>query len=603
MARRSDGFLSLRSGLSVALILGLALPEAPAFAAQRQRGSVRSVNKSPSGTGGSWSGARSRGTTSRTATSDGSSRTTTAQTRSGQSATATRDVSKSGDQVTVDRNVQSSTGASKSSQKTYETDDGRVQSVERDVQATSRSGQTASWEGKAERSGYGWEFEGEGKNRYGQEVKAEGYGARGPYGAGVVADVEGGRYGDRTVVAGRAYGGPVHAAQLPYGARPYNYHGHAYYAHGGVYYRPYYYHGAPYYHYWPPPWGCYYTTVPVGAIALTVAGMALLYSDGTYYKTTYVEGATQYQVVAPPAGASLPAGTTLPADKTAVTISGTTYYLYGNTFYKRVVTNGKETYVVVTKPAGLVTVKALPEDFEPMQAGSTVYFRSKSRYYVAYLDPSGEELYVVVDPPAGAVPAVPTTPPGAPKAAAGAAPAPAPPAAKPQLVSLTVQPNMPLTVRVATEVNSGTAQAGQRFQGNLDADLVADGRVVATRGTKVYGRVVSAKAGTGTGGAPQLSVELTDIEVGGRVLSLATQPVSYTGEAKKAGRKVLGGAALGAGIGGMIDGGEGAAWGAAAGAVVGVAAAKSSPGNQVAIAAGTAVEFRLAKPLSVDVIT
>jgi hypothetical protein len=351
-----------------------------------------------------------------------------------------------------------------------------------------------------------------------------------------------------------------------------------------------------------PPWGCYYTTVPVGAIALTVAGMAMLYSDGTYYKTTYVEGATQYQVVAPPAGASLPAGTTLPADKTAITISGVTYYLYGNTFYKRLVTNGQETFVVVTKPAGLVAVKALPDDFEPMQAGSTVYFRSKGRYYAAYLDPSGEESYLVVDPPAGAVPAVPGEPGAAPKAAGAAAPAPAP-AAKPKAVTLTVQPNTPLTVRVATEVNSGTAQAGQRFQGNLDTDLVAaDGRVVAARGTRVYGRVVAAKAGTGTGGAPQLTLELTDVEVGGRVVALATEPVSMTAEAKKAGKKVLGAAALGAGIGGMIDGGEGAAWGAGAGAVVGVAAAKNSPGNQVAVAAGTALEFRLARPLSVDIV-
>jgi hypothetical protein len=609
MQARNRRSSSLRAGAALTLTLLLALPDAPAYAQRRgggggsrSRGSVNSVNRSSAGTGGSWSNPRSSGTTSRTATSDGSSRTTTAQTRSGQSATANRDVSKSGDEVTVDRNVQTSSGASKSSSKTYEMDDGRVESVSRDVQATSRTGQTANWEGKAERSGYGWEFEGEGNNRYGQKVEAEGYGARGPYGGGVVADVEGGRYGDRTVVAGRAYGGPVHAAQLPYGARPYNYHGHAYYGYGGVYYRPYTYRGVPYYGYMHPPWGCYYTTVPVGAIALTVAGMAMLYSDGTYYQTTYVEGATQYQVVAPPAGASLPAGTTLPADKTAITISGVTYYLYGNTFYKRVVTNGQETFVVVTKPAGLVAVKALPDDFEPMQAGSTVYFRSKGRYYVAYLDPSGEESYVVVDPPAGAVPAVPAQPAAAPSGAAAAAPAPTP-AAKARAVTLTVQPSTPLTVRVATEVNSGTAQAGQRFQGNLDTDLVAaDGRVVATRGTRVYGRVVAAKAGTGTGGAPQLTVELTDVEVGGRVASLATEPVSYTAEAKKAGKKVLGGAALGAGIGGMIDGGEGAAWGAAAGAVVGVAAAKSSPGNQVAIAAGTAVEFRLARPLSVDIV-
>jgi hypothetical protein len=597
--------MRMRGSLAVSLVSLLVLPEAPLYAQRARsssasRGSVRSVNRNPSGTGGSWSGRHSSGTTQRTTSGNTSSRSTTANTRSGETVSGNRNVSKSGDEVTVDRNVQSTSGASKSSQKTYEMDDGRVESVERNTQATNRQGQTASYEGKAERSGAGWEFEGEGKNRYGQEVEAEGYGARGRYGSGVVADVEGGRYGDRTVVAGGAYGGPVYASQLPHGARPYPYHGRSYYAYGGAYYRPYAYRGVHYYGYMPPPWGCYYSTVPVGAIALTVAGMALLYSDGTYYKTTYVEGATQYQVVAPPAGASLPAGTALPADRTALTIAGVTYYVYGNTFYKRVVANGKESFVVVTKPAGVVAVKALPADAEPMQAGSIMYFRSKSRYYLTYLDPSGEELYIVVDPPAGAVPAVPSDAPAGQATAAAAAPASAAP--KPAVASLNVPPGTPLTVRVSTEINSGTAKAGQRFQGNLDADLVADGRVVATRGTRAYGRVVSAKAGTGTGGAPALTIELTDIEVGGRVVPLSTDPQAFTGEAKKAGKKVLGGAALGAGIGAMVDGGEGAAWGAGIGAAAGVAKAASSPGNQVAVAPGTAIEFRLVKPLSVDVV-
>ena len=44
------------------------------------------------------------------------------------------------------------------------------------------------------------QFEGEGTNRYGQDVDVEGYGARG---RGVAAEVEGGRYGDRYVAAGR----------------------------------------------------------------------------------------------------------------------------------------------------------------------------------------------------------------------------------------------------------------------------------------------------------------------------------------------------------------------------------------------------------------
>ena len=154
-------------------------------------------------------------------------------------------------------------------------------------------------------------------------------------------------------------------------------------------------------------------------------------------------------------------------------------------------------------------------------------------------------------------------------------------------------------MRVATEINSGKAQAGQRFQGNLDDDLVADGRVVAMRGSKVYGQVVEAKAGTGTGGQPALVLQLTDVEVGGRVVALSTEPVGFTAEAKKAGKKVLGGAALGAGIGAMIDGGDGAAFGAGIGAVAGVAAANRSgqPGRRrgghgARVPAGAAAERR-----------
>ena len=78
------------------------------------------------------------------------------------------------------------------------------------------------------------QFEGEGKNRYGQDVDVEGYGARG---RGVAAEVEGGRYGDRYVAAGRYPGGRPWATALPAG-----YHRSARYRHfkpvesGGVTY-------------------------------------------------------------------------------------------------------------------------------------------------------------------------------------------------------------------------------------------------------------------------------------------------------------------------------------------------------------------------------
>jgi hypothetical protein len=568
----------LARGLAVALALLLAAP--PLFARGARggasRGSVRSTNRS--GDGGSWSGRHGSGTTSRTTSGDSSSRTTTYQGKGGQTATGTRNVSKDGDTVTVDRNVQSSTGASRSTQKQYEMDDGRVESVERDTTVTNRRGQSASWEGKAEREGYGWEFEGEGRNRYGQEVEAKGYAARGPYGSGVVADVEGGRYGDRTVAAGRAYGGRVYGATLPYGARPYSYYGRPYYGYGGYYYRPMY--G---YHYpVPPPWGycCYDSGDLVGAMMLTTVGMSLLLSDGVYYESTQKGGETQYKVVAPPPGVSVPQ-TAVPATAATVTVAGTTYYYYGNVFYKVAPQGNAMGFVVVGPPTGVTMVAALTQDVKPVPVGDITYLVSGGRYYMPYLDAAGAEKYVLVDTPRTA-----------------AAPGQAPPATR--SIALTVPAGTPLSVRLGSDVGSGTAKAGDRFQGNLAADLVAGGQLVAASGTRVYGRVAQAKAGTGMGGDPSLVIELTDIEVAGRVVPVVTSQASASAEGKKPGKKVLGGAALGAGIGAAIDGGSGAAWGAGIGAVAGTAAAKSSGGTQVTFTAGSTIEFRTAQPLSVQ---
>lgn len=557
--------LSLKVG---AIALTAALPASIVLAERPARGSVRGVNRT--GNGATWSGPRTSGSTTYGAAGNTASRSTHVDGRN-QSVDANRSVTRNGDEVTVNRNAQSSTGASHNSQKTYEFEDGRVESVERSGQTTDRYGRTSNWDGKAERSGNGWQFEGDGTTRYGEHVGVDGYAARGPYGAGVVADVDG-RYGSRTVAAGGAYGGPVYAASLPYGARPATYYGRPYYGYAGVYYRPYTYAGVAYYGTIPPPWGVYYTTVPVGSVTVVVSGTTLLYSGGVYYRTTYVSGSTRYEVVPAPAGASLPPGTLLPADRVRVTISGITYFLYGNTFYRHVEAGGVQSFVVVTRPAGVVTVKALPEDFVPVPASGHVYFRSGTRFFLTYLDPSGEELYVVVDPPAAAAVA-----------------AAAPPAAK---AAVQVAPGTPVTIRVATAIDASRAQSGQRFQGSLDVDLISEGRVLVLRGARVYGRVLETKT---------LSLELTDIEVGGRVVPISTAVLRLEGQSKKPARKILGGAALGAGIGALLDGGDGAAVGAGVGALTGTAAAAASSGQAASVPAGGTLEFRLAQTLRVEV--
>jgi hypothetical protein len=548
---------------AVAVALLLLVPPAQARGRGGGRGSVRSVNRS--GSGGSWSGSYGSGSTSRSYSGSSSQRTTGYESWGGQTATGTRTATRSGDSIYVDRNVSSSTGASRQSQKKYEFDDGRVESVERQSTATDRYGRTGTWEGEAERSGAGWEFEGEGRNRYGQKTEVDGYGARGWYGGGVVADVEGGRYGDRTVTAWKPYGGPTYVNSLPYGARPYNYYGRSYYYSGGYYYRPWY--GG--YYYVPPPYGycCYDYDDLLGAVAVTVSGTVLLYDEGVYYGTTYVEGSKQYEVVPAPAGSALPQGS-VPAGAATVTVGGVTYYYYANTFYKAALVEGSMGFVVVVRPEGVQVVDALPADVEPLQRESQTYFVSGGTHYMIYLSPTGVEEYIVVDPPPG-------------EAAEGT---------RTKSVPLTLPAGTSLTVRLKAEVSSGKNLTGDSFSAYIDQDLLVSGVLVAGKGAMAYGRV--AEAATGKGGeASRLVLELTEITAGGRVVSLATDRVQVAGEKPKTGRKVVDGAALGAGIGDIIDDDEGADLGAIMGTMGGAAAA-STKGKDAAFAAGTALTFR-----------
>jgi hypothetical protein len=81
-------------------------------------------------------------------------------------------------------------------------------------------------------------------------------------------------------------------------------------------------------------------------------------------------------------------------------------------------------------------------------------------------------------------------------------------------------------------LSSTSAKAGQRFQAYLNGDLMASGRLVAPKGARVSGRVVEAKSGTGMGGAPVLTLELTDMEIGGQMYGLSTSQVRLTMEGK-----------------------------------------------------------------------
>jgi len=124
--------------------------------------------------------------------------------------------------------------------------------------------------------------------------------------------------------------------------------------------------------------------------------------------------------------------------------------------------------------------------------------------------------------------------------------------------------------------------------------------VVAKRGTKVYGRLITAKSAGRFKGSSQLTLELTDIVIGGNAYPILTSTYEFkgSGEGKKTSRKILGGAGLGTVIGGIAGGGKGAAIGAVSGAAAGTAVAGSKKGQQLFIPGESLLEFRLADAAS-----
>lgn len=136
-----------------------------------------------------------------------------------------------------------------------------------------------------------------------------------------------------------------------------------------------------------------------------------------------------------------------------------------------------------------------------------------------------------------------------------------------------------LTVRVGSEISSGTAKAGDRFDATLAHALVVHGKTLAKVGAPVRGKVTSAKSSGRLHAPGELTLRLTSVRVNGRMVPVTTAShfVRGKGHTKSNATKIGGGAAAGALIGALAGGGKGAAIGAG----VGVGA-----GTGVAVATG-----------------
>jgi hypothetical protein len=160
-------------------------------------------------------------------------------------------------------------------------------------------------------------------------------------------------------------------------------------------------------------------------------------------------------------------------------------------------------------------------------------------------------------------------------------------------VAQTIPAGTPVTVRIGSEISSGSAQVGNTFDGTLAKNLVVSGKTIAKAGSPVRGKVTLAKSSGRLHAPGQLSIRLTAVQVNGKMVSVTSSPYHIVGKShtKSNVTKIGGGAAAGAIIGALAGGGKGAAIGTLAGGAAGTGVAAATGKEEAMIPAEHAVTF------------
>ena len=155
-----------------------------------------------------------------------------------------------------------------------------------------------------------------------------------------------------------------------------------------------------------------------------------------------------------------------------------------------------------------------------------------------------------------------------------------------------------LHVRTTTPIEPDTSRVGMRYRGIVDHTVVdRNGAIRVPRGSPATLEVV------GGNGRDRVALQVVSLHFGRSSYPVATNPVDVKGRSegkKNTGRKVIGGAGIGAAVGGLLGGGTGAAVGAATGGTAGaIVANKGSGKGHPWIPAETRLQFQLQAPARV----
>jgi hypothetical protein len=157
----------------------------------------------------------------------------------------------------------------------------------------------------------------------------------------------------------------------------------------------------------------------------------------------------------------------------------------------------------------------------------------------------------------------------------------------------TIPAGTPITVRLGSQINSGKAHTGDRFDANLAHDLVVNGKTWAKAGAPAKGKVSYVKPSGRLHAPGELSLRLISVEVEGKQVPLATSACRAKGKSHTKGNaiKIGGGTAAGAVLGGVFGGPKGALIGAAAGGAAGTGLAAATGKEEAVFHAESALTF------------
>jgi hypothetical protein len=152
-----------------------------------------------------------------------------------------------------------------------------------------------------------------------------------------------------------------------------------------------------------------------------------------------------------------------------------------------------------------------------------------------------------------------------------------------------------MNIRTLQTLYADSSFPGMRVRGVVDYPIAdVSGRFIIPRGAPATLEVTYVTRSSNMEGHDRISLRVLSISAHNRVYPVATNDVLFKGpsEGKKAARKILGGAGLGALAGGLFGGGTGAAIGAAAGGTTG-AIMTGSGKTHLMVPAETVMQFRL----------